>query len=304
MESNKTSKKLSLKQTTCFTVVKVSFFICFILYSSSNVLYTQSNNTKNAQQKEQILLQLENQTTTFLSTVNEKRVKLQQQKEELEKELTILQSKKKRKKTQAEDEQRKEAILKKLASLETKDKEYQRMENEAMELLATLKNTYPANKNLAPNTIEKEQSTLQEPIQKNNVTNSENNTVKTQQYQPAVANRSTPTVDYSKKNVVKTQQPQTSVASGNVANGYYIVFGSFVERNNAERFLTRLKSQFSNVVDIGNDNIFGMYRTGIGPFKTKEEAIAKRPTDMKNWVLKVETIPNTRLVAYYQITDK
>jgi cell division protein FtsN len=127
----------------------------------------------------------------------------------------------------------------------------------------------------------------------------ENNALRTQQYQSTIADRSTSTVNYLKTNVVRTQPHQSFVASGNVASGYYIVFGSFVERNNAENFLTRLQSQFSNVVDIGNDNIFGMYRTGIGPYKTKEDAMAQKPADMKNWILKVETTPNSRLVAYF-----
>jgi hypothetical protein len=270
------------------------------------VLYTQSNNTKNAQQKEELLSHLENQTTTFLSTINGKREQVRLMKEGLETELKNLRAAKTKKKEQAAKEQKIQYLEQKIASLETKDKEYQRMENEALELLSTLKNTSTANKNTNKigNKTTVEQSTLQEPIQKNNVTNSENNAVKTQQYQSSVADKNATTGHYSRNNVVKTQQSQPFAASGNVASGYYIVFGSFVERNNAEKFLTRLKSQFSNVVDIGNNNIFGMYRTGIGPYKTKEEAIAKRPTDMKNWILKVETIPNTKLVAYYQITDK
>jgi len=46
-----------------------------------------------------------------------------------------------------------------------------------------------------------------------------------------------------------------------------------------------------------------MYRTGIGPYTSKEVAVAQRPSNMRNWVLKVDAIPNTRLMAYYEILD-
>jgi DNA repair exonuclease SbcCD ATPase subunit len=97
---------------------------------------------------------------------------------------------------------------------------------------------------------------------------------------------------------------QSMIFQRNVSSGYYIVFGSFIERNNAEKFLAKLRNRYTNVVDLGNDNIFGMYRTGIGPYRTKEEAVAQRPTEAKNWVLRVETVPNTKLIAYFEILDE
>jgi DNA repair exonuclease SbcCD ATPase subunit len=116
----------------------------------------------------------------------------------------------------------------------------------------------------------------------------------TSRNQPTASQRSY--TSYSKNQPITYQ--------GNVSSGYYIIFGSFIERSNAEKFLDRLQRQYVNVIDLGNDNIFGMYRTGIGPYKTKEEAIANRPTNARNWVLRVETIPNTKLVAYFEILDE
>jgi chromosome segregation ATPase len=101
-----------------------------------------------------------------------------------------------------------------------------------------------------------------------------------------------------------TARNQPMITQANITSGYYIIFGSFIERNNAERFLAKLEKKYPNVIDLGNENIFGMYRTGIGPYRTKEEAIANRPTDAKNWVLRVETVPNTRLVAYFEILEE
>ena len=89
----------------------------------------------------------------------------------------------------------------------------------------------------------------------------------------------------------------------NINSGYYIVFGSFKERNNAEKFLTKLERRYANVVDIGNENIFGMYRAGIGPYYSKEDAVSKRPTDVKNWILRVETDPITGAIAYFEIFE-
>jgi len=76
------------------------------------------------------------------------------------------------------------------------------------------------------------------------------------------------------------------------ANGdYYIVFGSFIKRNDATKLLSKLQKQYSNAVDIGNENVFGMYRIGIGPYTTKQEAIVQRPTNAESWILKVEPVP-------------
>jgi len=157
------------------------------------------------------------------------------------------------------------------------------MEGEALALQSTVQNkaaelaqqSSSSTKTVAQNQQKTNQTTTQEPVQRSSS-------------QPAKT----------------TQTPRVSYApvSKNAPDGYYVVFGSFIERNNAERFLGRLQTRFPNVVDIGNDNIFGMYRTGIGPYKTKEEAIAQRPHDMKNWVLRIETI-NTRIVAYFELFD-
>jgi hypothetical protein len=107
-----------------------------------------------------------------------------------------------------------------------------------------------------------------------------------------------------RRSTASTTRNQPLIYQGNVSSGYYIIFGSFIERNNAERFLTKLTKRYVNVIDLGNDNVFGMYRTGIGPYKTKEEALANRPTDARNWILRVETVPNTKLIAYFEILEE
>lgn len=116
----------------------------------------------------------------------------------------------------------------------------------------------------------------------------------------ASSSRTQPTTSQRISTSTSTSRSQPLIYQGNINSGYYIIFGSFIERNNAERFLAKLKRKYPNVADLGNNNMFGMYRTGIGPYNTKEEALANRPTDAKNWVYRVETIPNT-LVAYFEI---
>ncbi len=100
-----------------------------------------------------------------------------------------------------------------------------------------------------------------------------------------------------------SSQSQLVVTPEDVSSGYYVVFGSFAERNNADRFLAKLKRKYNNVTDLGNDNAYGMYRTGIGPYKTKEEAANQRPTDARSWLLRVETLPNTKILAYFEILE-
>jgi cell division protein FtsN len=77
------------------------------------------------------------------------------------------------------------------------------------------------------------------------------------------------------------------VPFANVDAGFYVVFGSFRERRNAERMLAILSNQYSNVVDIGNNNVFGMYRTGIGPYKTREDAASRKPKGVRTWILRI-----------------
>jgi len=230
------------------------------------------------QQKEELQAQLEANAASYLASVQTKREQNQQQLKSLENELKELQSKKKSRKTQAMDEQNKQALQAKIANLEKKDLEYQQMEEEAIASLLLIQNQLAA---------------------MNEKTSQQSSTTKSSQTQN--------TRSSSNQSTTTTQSPRVSYgyqpANKNVTDGYYIVFGSFIERGNAERFISKLRTQFSNVVDIGNDNTFGMYRTGIGPYKTKEEAIAHRPTDMKNWILRVETIPNTRMVKIFEYED-
>ena len=89
----------------------------------------------------------------------------------------------------------------------------------------------------------------------------------------------------------------------NVTSGYYIIFGSFIIRENADRFLSKLEREYSNVVDIGNENIFGMYRTGIGPYSTKSDALSKRPNpaDVKNWILRIDFDNYTGAIVYFEM---
>jgi hypothetical protein len=127
----------------------------------------------------------------------------------------------------------------------------------------------------------------------------------TTQYQQAASPYSQPVSTQKQQQkqqlIAQKQGTKEALYQGNVNAGYYVIFGSFMERNNAENFLYKLRQQYSNVVDMGNDNIFDMYRTGTGPYLTKEEALASRPTAKRSWVLRVETMPNSGQIAYVEL---
>ena len=296
---------------------------------------TQPNTAKsaNTQRKEALIAQLDANAASFLVTVRSKRELNQQQLTEVRTELEKQQAKKKTKKTQAMDEQIENALKRKVASLEHKEQEYQRMENDAIALQTTLQ---AQSATLAQHSTSTSQTVAQNQQKQLGQSTASTSTTQTgsQNQQKQVGQSTSSTQGYAQnqqkqvgQSTSSTQgyaqnqtrpsgtQPTTTTpnarvsygyqpANKNVTEGYYVVFGSFVERDNAVRFLARLQTRFSNVVDIGNDNVFGMYRTGIGPYATKEEAVSKRPSDMKNWVLRIETIPNTRLVAYIEILEE
>jgi hypothetical protein len=351
----------------------------------------------NAQLKEALISHLDANTESFLTTVQNKREQNQQQLAEAKIELQKQQAKKKTKKTQLMDEQIEQSLERKIANLESKEKEYKKLEEEAIELKQTLQGQTETFAQQQQHQQQEQQwqqqeqqqqqqrqqrlsSVAQDQSKQTNQTNqtstSKNNTqtansqsgtstsssnAQTAAYQSGTstsssnaqtAARQSGTGTSSSNAQTAARQSGTSTSSsdaqtaarqsgtstpssytqttarqsgtstpssdktlaqntrisygyqtGNVSAGYYIVFGSFIERSNAVRFLDKLRLRFPNVVDIGNDNMFDMYRTGIGPYTTKEEAVAQRPTDMKNWILRVEPVTNTRLVAYIEIFD-
>jgi len=288
-----------------------------VYYSEESQNQTQQKNVATANANENV--------ASYLANIQTKREQNQQQLTETQADLEKHQAKKTTKKTRAADEQIEQALERKIANLENKDKEYQKMEQEAIALQTTAQN----NQSYASTNGSNSSAGISAQNQQNqtNVNSKTTTSASTQEYAQNQNSRSTTSTSTQKSTSTTTQgytqtQPrstsgnQASTSSqntrvtygyqpvnGNVTTGYYVVFGSFIDRNNATKFLSKLQTRFSNVMDIGNDNEFGMYRTGIGPYVTKEEALAQRPTDMKNWVLRVETIPNTRMLAYIEILE-
>jgi nucleoid DNA-binding protein/cell division septation protein DedD len=66
---------------------------------------------------------------------------------------------------------------------------------------------------------------------------------------------------------------------------YYVILGSFQDKNNAQIFLTKKQKEYTNVVDLGKGQNSELYLIGIGPY-TKTEAEKLIQNDVKGWVLK------------------
>jgi hypothetical protein len=296
------------------------------MYSFSNVAYTQTDKVKaKAQQKEQILIQLDYQLETFLSTISVKREQNQEKKKALETELANLQSKKKKKKTQDVREKMIQDLKKKIIFLENKDKEYQRMEKDALAMRSSLHiQTLDTGSESADNTLQQGKTfdgiqtdfqdvtdILQQEKTLDSIKAGFQDIADTPQQEKKLDNiktRSQDATDISQQEKINSDldiqknhstatnyQSTTSQShsnnsqftpSSNVIVNYYIVFGSFKEKSNAERELSKLQKQYSNVVVMGKDNSSGMYRTVIGPYKTKAEAEAKKPKNIETWILK------------------
>ena len=90
----------------------------------------------------------------------------------------------------------------------------------------------------------------------------------------------TETIEEPVENVPAVEKPQ-AVQAGN----YYVVIGSFKENANAETFLAKKQSEYSNVVNLGLGKSSQLYLIAIGPYSQDE---AKRQIDngVKGWVLK------------------
>jgi len=227
-------------------------------------LETQTNtkpailNTEEKKEKEvEKEMQLDENTISFLLEITAKRLQNQEKREKLEIELASLQSQKIKKNKRAEVEQKKQNLEKEIAVLENKDKEYQKVENVTIEMHPLLQKQKLANtQKIDDNATNGDLS-----IQNNNVTS---------KYHSQVS----------------SSHSKAIVPTANVIAGYYVVFGSFKEIGNAERKLVKLQKHYSNVVVMGNDNPSGMYRATIGPYKTKGEAEAQAPKNVKVWVLR------------------
>ena len=122
-------------------IVRVFLLLfCFVACSLFNSVNAQTDKVKKTEQREQLLLQLDANMNSFLSAVRNKREQNLQQLEELRVELEKFQSRKVNKKTRAMDEQIEQSLLRKITNLENKDREYQKMEEEAIALLSDLEN--------------------------------------------------------------------------------------------------------------------------------------------------------------------
>ena len=122
-----------------FSVVGVFFLICFVMCLSSNEMYAQKSKEK---QREDVLVQLESQTKTFLATIETKLEENQIKKKALEMELAKLRAEKTKKKERAAKEQKIQYLRKKIALLEDKEKEYLRMKNEIVENFESILDIY------------------------------------------------------------------------------------------------------------------------------------------------------------------
>ena len=119
-----------------FSVAGVFFLMCFF----SNEMYAQKSKEK---QREEVLVQLESQTKTFLATIETKLEENQIKKKALETELANLLTLKTKKKSEREaNEQKMESLRKKIALLEDKEKEYLRMKNEIVENFESILDIY------------------------------------------------------------------------------------------------------------------------------------------------------------------
>ena len=131
--TDKKSKKLNVRQVIRPVNGRV-FFLMFCLVACS-FFYSAQAQTDKTKQKEQLASQLDSNMMLFLSTLKGKREQNTKLLEETRVELAVHQAKKKSKKTQESDEQVEQHLLKKIANLEKKEKEFQKMEAEALEIL-------------------------------------------------------------------------------------------------------------------------------------------------------------------------
>jgi hypothetical protein len=130
----KTTKNL----VSNFVLAKAFFLFCFVAYSLIGLAHVHPNKSSKEQRKEELITELSEKLTSFLSTIKAKQELVMSQKNELQAELEKYENKKKTKKTQEADEQMKKLLQDKIASLENKQKEYQKMESEAIALQTTL----------------------------------------------------------------------------------------------------------------------------------------------------------------------
>jgi len=259
------NKKFIARQIVGFAVVKALFLLFFATNSFSNAAYAQTNKAKNTEQKQQLMLQIEKNVASFLFSVKAKCEQAQFQKNTLEAELASLYAKKKKKKTEIE-KQIERIIQQKIVYLEKRIQEYQSIENEIIEIQSVMKNLISLVTNSkAKNTIQNQQKQINQSVI------DENNIVLIQEYIPTQYHCQTSDNQF--------------IDTGNLILVYYLILGSFAKINEAEKFQSKLKKHYPNAVNIGNENIYGMYRVGIGPYTTKEEAMAQKSSYTDSWVL-------------------
>ena len=129
---------------------------------------TSSKNT-NAQRKEQILIQLNVDITSFLNTIQSKREQNQQHLEQMRTGLAQHQAKKTTRKTQATDEQIEQMFERKIANLENKEKEYKKMEEEAFVFQSTIQSQLIAIADLNSATKTNQQKNVAQPSRKEQI---------------------------------------------------------------------------------------------------------------------------------------
>jgi chromosome segregation ATPase len=249
---------------------------------SSKQKTSTTTQLQNAEEKRQVVSdKIDENTASFLEAITTKQAQNQTQKEALERELADLQAEKTKKKNLAEKEQKIQDLKKKIAALENKDKEFQKIKNEAIAMQAAMQEQATASDKKTNNASQSSQNQIN-----SNLSTQKSSSGSTSSLTSKSTSSSTSTQTRSQTSESLNNNNKSIIPFANVDAGIYVVFGSFKEKKNAERMLSKLRKQYSNAVAMGNDSPVGMYRIAIGPYKTKEEAIAKKPQDVETWILR------------------
>ena len=262
-----------------------------------------------AQRKEQLLSQLDASIAVYLSTVQAKCAQTRQKLAKLE----IYMAENKGKKSRDKNDPLEQILQQRITSLQKREKAYTKMENQASEFQSTLqsresKNVAPSNK--TENNWEQINENQENRTNGNALTASEREMIsnlseksdKIQELQNTLEDKNNEKKNTATQKDKPTQnaihvsdnQLKTTVQTPSVVQpvtiGYYIIFGSFKDKDNAERFYNDLKKQYPNL-SIINDNDF--YMIGIGPYTNKEKAFAEKPAG-NSWIKKIGTDSSNR----------
>ena len=339
------------------------FLLLFLVLCSFSELTQAQPSKRNRKPDEQILIQLRDKMTAFLTTVQAMHGKNQQQIHYFETELTKYQAKKG---NSSANEDRKRNLQKRIAKLSRHNEYYIRFENEATLFIATIQNyLFPGNSEagerhtpeIAKNSAElttlidkhsrkqrvarpaeqredihqlyQKASGIMDDIkqvivehqQRKNVDTAMNALLADKEARLSVIEQENQNLKKMLDEAIQPKQQEAPpipdktpvhvpvpeilpmIVAEQASSGYYIVFGSFAKKNNAEEFFTVLNKKYSNVVAIGNDNERNMYRIGIGPYASMKEATMQRPPQPESWILKVEFMDSTHDLKFVRVKE-